>query len=30
VPLNAVFSPALMDRFAADVKRGQQEVRNAA
>lgn len=30
VPLDAVFSPDLIDRFAADVERGQQEVRNAA
>jgi hypothetical protein len=30
VPLDAVFSPELINRFATDVERGQQEVRNAA
>ncbi|MDA8702427.1 NAD(P)/FAD-dependent oxidoreductase [Pseudomonadales bacterium] len=30
VPLDKVFPPSLLDRFAADVERGQQEQRNVA
>ena len=30
VPLDAVFTPSLMERFAADVARGQEEVRRVA